>query len=275
VPQSEPLQTVTLPAAGLADHVVVAGYGRTGRAAVEVMKLTAVPFAVIESDHARFADCAGAASPSIWGDATLEPVLAAAGLARARLLLITVPDVVSIRTIIDRARQVNPGIDIIARAQLREQLDDLGKLAIYEVVQPEFEAGLEMVRQVLAHYGFSPADILRFSDAVHREAYQAFRGSRPVDGAKQAVADLRRAALELDIEWIEVAPSSPLADRTIGDVAFRTRSGASIVALRHAGKIEPNPGPDSRLRAGDTVGVLGTAEQRAAARDLIAGRSAP
>jgi len=269
VPQREPLSTISMPVKGLHDHVVVVGYGRTGRSVVEVMKRTEVPFIVIESDHARFGDCARAAGPAIWGDATLEPLLVAADLEHARLLLITVPDLGGIRTIVERARALNTDIDIIARAQLREHLDDLRQLEIYEVVQPEFEAGLEMVRQVLARYDFSPADVLRFSDAVHREVYQAFRGSRPVDDATRAVAELRRAALALDIEWVEVGGDSSVAGKTIAETAFRTLTGASIVAARHGGEIVTNPGPDRRLHAGDILGVLGTTEQRSVARALI------
>jgi CPA2 family monovalent cation:H+ antiporter-2 len=126
-----------------------------------------------------------------------------------------------------------------------------------------------MMRQVLARYGFPPADILRFSDAVHEEVYRPFRGTAPVGRGLQALADLRRAERSLEVEWLEVLETSSLVGRTIADVAFRTRTGASIVAVHHDGDVEPNPGADYRLRAGDLLGVLGTAEQRAAARDLI------
>jgi CPA2 family monovalent cation:H+ antiporter-2 len=189
VPQAEPLQTFALPDEDIRDHVVVAGYGRTGRTAVEVMRRTGVPFVVIESDHARYGDCARVVGPAIWGDAALEPVLSAAGVTRAGLLLITLPDAGGIRAVVERARELNPDIDIIARAQVLDDLDNLHRLGIHGVVQPQFEAGLEMMRQVLARYGFSPAEILRFSDAVHDDVYRPFRGTTPIGEGLQALSE--------------------------------------------------------------------------------------
>ena len=47
-----------------------------------------------------------------------------------------------------------------------------------------------MVRQVLAHYGYSPTDIVRFSDTVHRDVYQPFRLNRDPGEGLQALASL-------------------------------------------------------------------------------------
>jgi CPA2 family monovalent cation:H+ antiporter-2 len=269
VPQREPMQTITLPSAELKDHVVVIGYGRTGHAAVEVMRRTGVPFVVVEPDHARYGDCARSGGPAIWGDGSHEPVLRAAGLQRARLLLVTVPDTQSIRLIVGRVRELNPRVDIIARAQYREHLEELRRLGIHEVVQPEFEAGLEMVRQVLARYDYSPAEILRFSDAIHDEVYEPFQLARTAEGSLRVLDDLRRAARGIEIEWIPVGEASPLAGRTIVHAEFRKRTGSSIVAIRNPAGVLPNPDPQYVFRAEDVLGVLGTPEQRRVARELI------
>lgn len=269
VPQERPLETYAIPAGGLRDHVVVVGYGRTGGTAVEVMRRTGLPFVVIEADHARFGDCARGVGPAIWGDATQEPVLQAADIRRAQMLLVTIPDVSGIHMVVERAIEMNPTLDVIARAVSPESLDELARLPIREVVQPELEAGLEMVRQVLARCRYSPQDILRFSDAVHREVYAPFRERRSSEDGLAALEDLRRAAREIAIEWMPVAAGSPVAGRTVAETQFRTRSGASIVALRSGSGLEPNPGPQTILHANDVLGVLGTPEQLAAARALI------
>lgn len=47
----------------------------------------------------------------------------------------------------------------------------LHELGIYEVVQPESEAGLEIARQALLYLDISPAEIERFLAAVRRELY--------------------------------------------------------------------------------------------------------
>ena len=87
----------------------------------------------------------------------------------------------------------------------------------------------------------------------------------------QTLRDLRRVALGFEIEWVSVPHDSSLANRTIADVAFRQRTGAPIVAIRTADSVEPNPGPNHMLRSGDLLGILGTADQRTSACELVCG----
>ncbi|MGI9050894.1 MAG: cation:proton antiporter regulatory subunit [Rubrobacteraceae bacterium] len=51
----------------------------------------------------------------------------------------------------------------------------------------------------------------------------------------------------------------------------REETGASLVAVVRGEEVFTNPGPDLVLRAGDTVSVLGTADQRAAFLKLSRG----
>ncbi len=88
------------------------------------------------------------------------------------MLLVSVPAAVDVELIVARARELNPKLHIVARAARLAQLETLRALGVYELVQPEFEAGLEMVRQALMHFSVPALEIQRFSDAVRREYYQ-------------------------------------------------------------------------------------------------------
>ena len=202
--------------------------------------------------------------------ATLAPVLEAAGVDRARLLLVTVPEVGSVKAVVRDAFHLNPRLTIIARARFRAQVAELRDLGVEQVVIPEIEAGLEMVRQVLAHYQIAPADILRFSDAVHYEVYQpTLEGHLPAEGV-QVLEDLLRMARSAAVEWVTVPVNSPLAGRNLGESRLRSESGASVVAIR-GDAVNPNPGSETVLKVGDLLGLFGSAEQRTAARALVEG----
>ncbi|MEL6984073.1 MAG: cation:proton antiporter regulatory subunit [Actinomycetota bacterium] len=73
----------------------------------------------------------------------------------------------------------------------------------------------------------------------------------------------------LSIEWITVAPQSPAAGHSIGEGAYRTRTGASIVAVIRAEQPVPAPGPEFEFDADDVVVAVGTAEGLAALRVLL------
>ena len=73
----------------------------------------------------------------------------------------------------------------------------------------------------------------------------------------------------LAIEWIELADTATTVGTTIGDGRFRTRTGASIVAIIRSDESVPAPGPDFELLGGDVVVAVGTDEGLAKLRDLL------
>jgi TrkA domain protein len=71
-------------------------------------------------------------------------------------------------------------------------------------------------------------------------------------------ARLREQVEGLATEGLPIAPGSPFADRTLGDTAIRTRTGASVVAVLRGAEVFASPTPDFRFRVGDRVIVVGT-----------------
>ena len=70
------------------------------------------------------------------------------------MIILTVPDQSTIGLSAQRARAMNPSIIVIARAMRERNVTELRKLGIDRVVQPEFEGGIEMVRQALVACDF-------------------------------------------------------------------------------------------------------------------------
>lgn len=256
----ETLQTLNLPETELRDHVIIAGYGRVGSFVGEMLRRLEQPFVVVDLNPDRVEAAGEKGCPTIYGDAAAEPVLEAAGIGRARLMIITVPDPVGARLVIERVRSMNPELHVVARSTTVEQLEDLGALGVYEAVQPEMEAGLELGRQALVHMGFGAGEVQRFSDGVRRELYAPI--SDP--SGEGPLAQLRRASKMIESDWIELPEDSALAGRTIGDLGIRAKTGASIVAVVRSERVITNPGPELMFAAGDTLSVLGTPEQRSA-----------
>ena len=246
-------------------HIVIAGYGRVGSYTGDVLSRLNLPCIVIELDRLAAERARDAGLPVIYGDASSPVVLDAAGIHRARLLLVTVPSAIDVELIVRRARQLDPDLHIVARAARLAQLDPLRALGVYELVQPEFEAGLEMVRQTLVHFSVPALEIQRFTDAVRREQYEPLY-TRHTDA--RLLDRLRNASRSIEIEWITLEAGSPLVGKGVGEASIRQRTGASLVTIVRGEDTFSNPGPDMILEAGDVVAVLGTPSQREAFRAL-------
>ncbi|CAA9456383.1 MAG: Inner membrane protein, KefB/KefC family [uncultured Rubrobacteraceae bacterium] len=260
-----PLENIELPDTGLEDHVVVVGYGRVGHFVARMVGGLDRPFVVIDAYHGRVDEAKQEKVPMVFGDATAEPVLEAAGVREARLVVLTVPEPIVSRLVVERVREMNPEVRIVARSTSADHLEDLSRLGVYEVVQPELEAGLELGRQALLRLGIGAGEVQRFSDRARREHYAPLVG----DGGSEVLRRLRRASEVIETDWVEVPEDGLLSGRRIGELNIRAETGASVVAVVRGDDVWANPGPDFVLLGGDLLAVLGTPEQRSAFSDLL------
>ncbi|MCE7939331.1 MAG: portal protein [Chloroflexi bacterium CFX6] len=169
---AEPPAVINVDRAALSGHVIIAGGGRVGQQIARALQSVGAPFVIVELDHRRLEACTAIGLPTVYGDVQAEPVIEAAGIQRARLLVSTVPvPQVAARLVVD-ARRHNPGLRVIARATSIAEMHDLEDLGADHVVQPELEGGVAMAREALA--------------ALDRPAEQA---ERPVDAVLDAVRD--------------------------------------------------------------------------------------
>ena len=157
----EAFEAINPPRSGLSNHVLVAGWGRVGRSVGDLLSHLHLPYALVEFDDRRVRQARAAGVPVVYGDASQTVVLEAAGVSRARALLVTVPAYPDVRNIVTAARQVRADLPIVARADSADAIQALYALGVQEVASPEFEAGIEMTRQALIHLNVPASDILR------------------------------------------------------------------------------------------------------------------
>lgn len=91
----------------------------------------------------------------------------------------------------------------------------------------------------------------------------------PVKHDPAPLAGLLKAA---QIEPVTIVESSPARGKLIRELALRTATGASVVAIERAGNTNVNPGPDEEILSGDQILLLGRREQLEAARKSLLGK---
>jgi voltage-gated potassium channel len=212
----------------LRQHIVVCGYGRTGRAVVEVLRGRRVPFAVVDSADATVAELHEEGVPAVKGDATRENVLREARVEHARTFLACLSDDAHNVFAILLARQMNPALSIIARAVEDESEDRLRLAGADRVINPYRLGGMR-----LAYTAIKPT----VTDFVE--------------------ASMAGTSVELELAEIVVHPSSELAGKTLAGAEVRRRFGIIVVALKRGETSHFNPAPDMDIEAGDVLVALG------------------
>lgn len=137
------------------EHTVVCGYGRVGKAAVEVLLAEKVGVVVVDKEEPALADLPKQV-PRIVGDCTREDVLAKAGIQKAKVALVTFGrDADSILTVVT-LKYLKPGINVIVRVAQHENIDKMYKVGADTVVSPELEGGKSMSSVACVSYGKGP-----------------------------------------------------------------------------------------------------------------------
>ncbi len=109
----------------MSNHVIVVGYGRVGRQIVEKLRKMGVPFVVIEPNPDRIDSLNATGDRSIFGAADRTDVLIAAGIRKARAVLVAVPQAFDAGYIVRQVKSVNPGVETIVRAGFEGERDHL------------------------------------------------------------------------------------------------------------------------------------------------------
>jgi monovalent cation:H+ antiporter-2, CPA2 family len=156
-------------------HVVVAGYGRVGQIIVNVLQSQGYPVLVIENSEASIQRLRMQKIPYIFGDADSELVLEKTHLETAKAFVIALPDPASTRLLLQRTLSLAPKLDIIARSHYNSEIDILTQMGAKEVVQPEFEAALELSRHLLTTLGEPESHIRNVITDIRTDRYRSIR----------------------------------------------------------------------------------------------------
>lgn len=253
-------------------HIVVAGYGRIGQTLVRLLRSEGHQVIVIDNNEATVQRLRDEGLPYLFGDASSELVLEKAHLPRARALAIALPDPLATRLTLKRALGLAPELDVTVRSHVNLEIDALYQLGAREVVQPEFEASLEMGAHMLMTLGAEARQVQQAVDECRAGRYQSILPERP---DFLAANELATAVEGLEGDWYTLGASSPLVGLTLAQADIRRLTGASVMALRRGKEIIRYPGSQTVFGAEDRLLVVGNAREDAAFEELLAGKAEP
>jgi CPA2 family monovalent cation:H+ antiporter-2 len=225
-----------------------------------------MPFVILEINYSRVEQIKSLGFPVIYGDASQSIILEAAEIDKAKLLLITTPVTIVSQAIVSHVKKLNPDLQIVARAEAVEHMKALYDHGVYNVVQPEFEAGLEFTRQALLSLDIPAERIQQFTDEVRQELYRPLYN---LNTGYKTLEQLQHARDLFELIWITLGPDSPIVGKTIVENSrIRSRNGVTVVGVMRKGTLYSNPNPDFSFNPDDIVGVIGRTEELTAFREL-------
>jgi CPA2 family monovalent cation:H+ antiporter-2 len=250
----------------LEDHTIIVGYGPAGRRLVTVLERKGLPFVVVEMNPRSVAELRARGVHALYGDATRAHLLEAAGIHRAKLVVVVINDPEASPRIIQQARYLNPTLEIVARARRLADVEHLQGVGADIVVAEEMETTVRIFTHVLASYFIPPEEVERQVRLLRGDDYGVMRGS---------IQEAHLMVLQgLDEEGmhtraVAVRAGAPAGGRTLAELDLRRAYGLTVLAVRRADHTRANPAGDFRVEPGDRLVLIGESDLFAAAAPLF------
>lgn len=173
--KAKTLHDIAVGAFGLERHVIICGYGRTGRHIGNFLEVEGIPFIALDIDPNCIRQAGPGAGKVAFGSADRPEVLKAAGLARARAVVVTYPDAHSAERVVRLVRRDHPDIPLVVRTPDESDVARLKAAGATEVIPEVLEGGLMIAAETLVQLGIPVAQAIAHVRAVRAERYASLR----------------------------------------------------------------------------------------------------
>lgn len=246
-------------------HVIICGYGRSGQYLGRFLREEAIPFIALDIDPARVQEAATAGENVMYGDAGRRAVLAAAGGARAKALIISYSHAPSSMKVLDVAQDIYPNLPVIVRTVDDTNMEAFRKAGATEVVPEVLEGSLMLASHALVIMGVPLNRVIKRIRAFREARYKIFRGYfRGISDVEQEVSDKHQPRLHSVVIMA--------ASYAIGKSAQEMRledCNVEVQSIKRYSSQALETSLSTIFGEGDIVVLLGTLENLAIAENLL------
>lgn len=258
------------PEPDVKDHVIIVGFGFSGKTISKAAKSAGIPYLIIESNPEIVKQEKMKGQPIQYGDATFGAVLHHADIMNARVLVIGIADREATRKIVECAKEMNPNICIIAKVRDLQDMKSLNALGADEIIPEEYETSVEIFVRVLEKYLVPREDIEKLVNDVRANGYRMMRKLSTDTGIDSGFS-VKDGLPGVDIQVLKVGRGSNFDGKTLEDLEFRKKHGVTVLSIRRGSDMIYTPEGNFLLKAKDACILLGKPEDLSNVRKFFEG----
>ncbi len=234
----------------LKDHVIICGFGRSGQYLSRFLKEEKFPFIALDMDPALVQEAASAGENVMYGDAGKRLVLAAAGAARAKALIISYDDPPSVIKILHLVNDYFPNLPVVVRTVDDANMELFRDAGASEVVPEVLEGSLMLASHALVLLGVPLNRVVKRIRLFREERYKMFKGF--FHGISDGDEAVERAAPRF--HSLPVNALAYCIGKSIKDIYFGICKAEITAVRRDSNPVEVSP--DFVFQEGDVVVLL-------------------
>jgi len=247
----------------LSGHVILCGFGRIGQNLASFLKEENIPYVGFDTNPSVIKETWEAGESVYYGDATHRDMLSAAGINRAKAIVVTFDNAQTATRIIESVRQRNNDIPIIVRTRHDKHLESLMQAGASEVVPDALEASMMLASRLLRMLDVDHNEVERLIKNARDNKYQRLR--QVFSGDKlDTIDDINRERKHT----VVLPPGSHAIGQAIGELGL-SKDRLSLNAVRRGREKFTPPSVDFLLQAGDALILQGSSEELAHAEKTL------
>lgn len=247
-------------------HVIIAGFGRAGQTCARFLKLEDIPFLALDLDPERVSEAKSAGEQVAFGDASRRDILLAAGLLRARLVIITFDDRKRVEAMLTLIKELAAEVRVLVRTRDDSFLEAFKQAGAYEVIPESQEGALMLVSHLLLNCNVPIGRVIRRMEHERSSQYRFLHGFYWGD---QSAGNLETDQLLERLHPVLLHDQAWAVGRTVQALALDTVRIKEV----QRGEQSLEPRPELTLAAGDRLVLFGNAvAMEQAEQRLLEGR---
>jgi CPA2 family monovalent cation:H+ antiporter-2 len=228
----------------LREHVIICGFGRIGQNLARFLRNEGIAYVALDLDPALIKGAWEAGERVFYGNAAQAEILDAAGIDRARALVVTFDNAALALQLVRMARAKNPSLPLLARTRDDARVAEL-ESAGATVVVPQIEASMNLATLLLQRLGVASDEVARLVAQARYDQYRSLRGY--FRGAAEEIAE---GVVEL--RTVVLPPGSYAIGRTLGKLEL-DKCGVTVEAVCRGEIRGEAPDPEMKLAGGDAL----------------------
>ena len=252
----------------LSNHIIIIGFGLSGRHLARSAKGASIPYIIIEMNAQTVRQEKLKGEPIHFGDASHESVLHHAMVGEAKVVAVVINDFAASAHVVEMARKLNPHIYIVVRTRYLKEVQGMYSLGADDVIPDEFGSSVEVFTRVLRKYETSLEQLQKIVAETRAEGYEMLRS------LYQQTSDSTIFSPGIQSETFHVHQGSPIAGKTLAESEMRKLYNVNVILIRRGGETLTTLNADTRVYVHDLLILSGRTENLKYVNKLFAVKSA-
>ena len=250
------MHQIAIRSMGSTGHVIICGYGRSGSTLARFLEDENLSFIALDLDSQRVRAALADNKSVVYGDAAKREVLIAAGLLRARALVISYKDAHSALVILRHVKELRPDLPVVVRTNDDTYVEALKEAGAAEVVAEVTEGSVMLASQALLMAGVPLNRVIRRVQENRARRYAAFSGYfRTAQHAEEEASE----SLQSRFLSVLLREDSAAVGKRLREIGLDVW-GIEVNAVRRRGVRGAQPSAEMLLQSGDVLVLLGLPE---------------